>query len=421
MSRNQLLELRHKVHGDLKQLVEAVERAGGDPTDEQRAEMDRLESEFNSLDSRLARQQTVDEMERRMSGSPITGAGGDRLEHEVRSRYSLNRHIAGLAGLEVDWGFEREASAEYAKRARNAGRAAEGAQVPFVALEKRVTLAGGSGGALVPETMAGFIDLLRPQLVTARLGATVLNGLSGNVAIPRRTKSTVAQWVTENEPLNFSDQEFDQITVTPKTCGAITELSRLMILQSSPDVEALTRQDLLATVAQAVDHAALFGSGVGAEPRGVYNTPGVPTVVMSATPTWAEVLAFTSFVEQSDIEGNGWAMHPRARTKLRATIKAPGEGAGYLMDDALSLAGYPVAVSSAVPSNLGAGTDEGGIIYGRWSDLLVCTWGESFSLLVNPYESLAYRKGNIQVRVMLSADVAVRHPESFARGSVVLP
>ena len=69
------------------------------------------------------------------------------------------------------------------------------------------------------------------------------------------------------------------------------------------------------------------------------------------------------------------------------------------------LAGYPVAMTSLVPSQA--------IIFGTWSDLLVGFWSE-LDVLVNPYESTAYSKGNVQVRAMATCDVALRHVESFA-------
>jgi hypothetical protein len=37
-----------------------------------------------------------------------------------------------------------------------------------------------------------------------------------------------------------------------------------------------------------------------------------------------------------------------------------------------------------------------------------------FDLLVNPYESTAYSKGNVSVRGIVTMDVAIRHIESFA-------
>ena len=35
-------------------------------------------------------------------------------------------------------------------------------------------------------------------------------------------------------------------------------------------------------------------------------------------------------------------------------------------------------------------------------------------MLVNPYMESAYKKGNVALRIVLTMDVAIRHPEAFA-------
>jgi HK97 family phage major capsid protein len=70
-----------------------------------------------------------------------------------------------------------------------------------------------------------------------------------------------------------------------------------------------------------------------------------------------------------------------------------------------TLAGYPLAMTSLMPAQT--------IIFGNWPDLLLGFWSE-LDVLVNPYESAAYSKGNVQVRAMATCDVALRHAESFA-------
>lgn len=265
-----------------------------------------------------------------------------------------------------------------------------------------------------------FIDTLRANLITGRLGATVLSGLSGNVAIPKRTGSVSAGWVNENQALSFSDQNFGQVEMSPKHVGAITELSRNMLMQSSPDIKQLTRNDMAAVLAQAIDTAAVQGDGNAPNPRGVLNVVGVGSASLSATPTWAQVLEFLGDLEDANNEGTGWAMHPKARRKFKATLKESGDaGAGYLMGDDNRLAGYGTAATTTLPTNLGTGTNESPVIFGRWSDLMIGYWS-AFDLLVNPYESTAYSKGNVQVRAMLTADVAVRHAGSFTVGNLVV-
>ena len=122
-------------------------------------------------------------------------------------------------------------------------------------------------------------------------------------------------------------------------------------------------------------------------------------------------------VEIDDAEGTAWATTPSAVKLLRSTPKevdgsSIAVSADYLMESAKTLAGYPLASSNVVPSTLGTGTDESALIFGNWSDLILGYWS-AFDLLVNPYESTAYSKGNVQVRGMLTMDVAVRHAESF--------
>jgi HK97 family phage major capsid protein len=82
--------------------------------------------------------------------------------------------------------------------------------------------------------------------------------------------------------------------------------------------------------------------------------------------------------------------------------------AGFIMQSPNQLAGYPAAVTTALP---GVGT--GTLIFGSWSQLLVAYWS-GFDLLINPYSENAYRRGRVLVRVMRDCDVAVRHAEAFA-------
>ena len=67
---------------------------------------------------------------------------------------------------------------------------------------------------------------------------------------------------------------------------------------------------------------------------------------------------------------------------------------------------YPHIWSTFVPAdNLLIGGDFSQVIQGTWS---------SVEILVNPYMESAYKKGNVALRIILTMDVAVRHPEAFA-------
>jgi HK97 family phage major capsid protein len=274
--------------------------------------------------------------------------------------------------------------------------------------------AGGPGANIIATDFRAdqFIDMLRAQMITQRLGATVLSGLKGNVDIPKLKASAAAGWVAENAAITPSDHEFTKVSLAPKHVGAITEFSRNMLMQSTPDIEALIRNDFAFVLAQALDAAALKGGGAN-EPTGVLGTTAVDKTTSMATPSWGAVLDLINIVEEANAVGTGFAMRPLAATKLRKTAKVTSTDSVMVMESPDNLAGYPVARSTLIPIDTVPAPDATSVIFGQWSDLLIGYWS-AFDLLVNPYESTAYSKGNVSVRGMLTADIQLRHAESFA-------
>jgi HK97 family phage major capsid protein len=275
--------------------------------------------------------------------------------------------------------------------------------------------ASGPGSNIISTDYLGaqFIDHLRAALVTRRLGARILSGLVGNVSIPRLKTSVTSGWVAENAALTVSDPAVDQISLSPKHVGGYTEYSRNMLLQSSPDIEEMLRDDFAKVIARAIDAAAIKGGGSN-EPTGIMSTSNVATVTMT-TPTWTTVLQLIEEVEADDaLSGSlGFAGNSHVTRKLRSTAKVSSTDSVMIQEDPNTLAGYPYVSSSLVPVDASSPSDKTSLIFGNWNDLLIGFWSE-FDFLVNPYESTAYTKGNVLVRGMASCDVKLRHVESFA-------
>jgi hypothetical protein len=232
----------------------------------------RLRTELRALDAKLARARALDAADRAEPGTPISG--DEKLNTEIRSRFKVTRAIAHAAGLAVDAGFEREVQSELARRA---GRAPQGMFIPAEVFETRV-LTTATGSELVPTEHRPdqYVSALTASSVVRGMGARVLTGLAGNLSIPRETASPAIGWVAENAALSNSDANFDSITLSPKHAGALSEFSRNMLLQASPDVEALLRQMLARNLALAIDKAAIKGGGAN-EPSGVLQTAGIQT------------------------------------------------------------------------------------------------------------------------------------------------
>lgn len=423
MRLSDLREKRAKIVTDLRALTETPEGDGGDLSDEQSKRFDALKADLEAAEKAIARQALVDEAERRMQGQQIAGNGDDRLDVAVRD-FSLVRAIAGRAGLDVDDARERELSTELARRS---GRKPGGFFVPMSVfhepVERRVITttapAAGPGSNLIATDHLGneFIDRLRAALRVRQLGARTLTGLMGNVEIPRLKASATSGWVAENAALSTSDMQFENVALTPKHAGAITEFSRNMLMQSSPDIEQLVRRDFAAILAEEVDVVAIDGGGTN-EPNGVLKTTGIGSVAIGTNGgpiTWSAVVDLIAEVEIDNAEGSAFLTNPKVVKSARKTAKVSATDSVMVMEGPRELAGFPVGVTNLVPSNgtKGTGTNLSALIFGNWADLIIGFWSE-LDILVNPYESTAYSKGNVQVRGMMTLDIAVRHPESFA-------
>ena len=55
-----------------------------------------------------------------------------------------------------------------------------------------------------------------------------------------------------------------------------------------------------------------------------------------------------------------------------------------------------------------------GLIYGNWADVLIGQFGGAMEMIVDPYS--LKKQGLIEVTSFQMADVAIRHPGSFAVG-----
>jgi HK97 family phage major capsid protein len=410
----------------LKAIIAKAEAEKRDLSDGEQHAFDAGKVEIEKLERQIRDAEFLADAERRMDGAPVANAD-KKFESECRE-YSLIRAIASqVPGLNIDSGREKEISRELEHRS---GRTAQGMLAPTNVFEQRVvttTLPGGGPGSNIISTdLRGdlYVDRLRAMMAVRRLGARVLTDLRGNVDIPRLKASTTAAWVAENAAISATDPQFEKVSLTPKHVGVITEYSRNMLQQSSPDIEQILRDDFAGQLAEALDSVAILGGGTN-QPTGILATAGVTDVpggTNGLAPTYANVvLTIAAVAGANALAGSlGFLTNSKVVAKAAVTLKSGADTASSFIipnPGANELAGYPMAVSNLVPSNIVKGTSGAtlsALIFGNWADLLIGYWS-AFDLLVNPYESTAYSKGNVQVRGMLTADIKLRHPESFAK------
>lgn len=423
-----LLERRAAIAADRVKIKEQLHEmnANGSPDEARWASLTNEDVKLAKDDARLAQLEAMEhagrEAERRMQGQPIGGTGDRHFDRETRSASVLPALALQMPGSGVDGGHAREVSQEIARRS---GLTPQGLFVPLLALapqpERRAMTVGNdvSAGYLVGTDVRPdqLVDPLRPKLVTAALGARVLADVRGDIRVPKQTGGAVAAWVSENTALDPSDLEFGAVHLRPRSVGALTEFSRQLLLQSSADVEALVRADLTRVLAGAVDKAVIAGSGVGPEPLGILNHDGIGIVAIgdNGGPISADkVRDLVGAVETADADAGGVSFLTNPRVRAAALKLKDGEGKYLGLDTVFP--GAPLAVTSNVPHTLTKGSSAGNcsaVIYGAWDSVILAYWG-AVDLLVNPYESEAYKRGAVMVRAMMSCDVALRNEQSFA-------
>lgn len=358
-----------------------------------------------------------------LSSKPVPTSDIGLNAAEVKS-YSVMRAINAMANpgdraAQEAAGFERSCSEAVGKKM---GKASRGFFLPSD-VQKRDLTAGtnNAGGFSVATDLrpGDFISMLRNAMVIDQLGARMLTGLIGQVAIPKQSGAATAYWVAENASPTESQQLLAQVTMTPKTVGAFTDISRRLLLQSSIDVENMVQSDLAAVLGLAIQQAAIAGTGASNQPTGLLTaiTPSVIGGTNGLAPTWQNMIDLETAVASAnaDVGSMAYLTNAKVRGKLKSTQKFSGTNGQPIWDQGNTpINGYRAAITNGVPSNLTKGTSAGvasAILFGNFSDLIIGMWG-SLDLMVDPYTGST--AGTIRVVTLQDVDVAIRNVESFS-------
>jgi HK97 family phage major capsid protein len=244
------------------------------------------------------------------------------------------------------------------------------------------------------------------------MGATRLSGLQGSVTVPKQTAPGTGYWLaTEATGITESQMVIGQLALSPKNVGAYTEISRQLLLQSSPDAEMLVMNDLAAVVGLALDTAALTGPGTGGQPTGITVTTGIGSVtITTATVTYANVLEFqTDAASGNALAANsGYVTTPVIASILKQKARFSNTDTPIWQGNILD---GNIESLRAVSSNQ---ITAGQLMFGDFSQVVIGEWGV-LEVEANPYANFA--AGIVGVRAFYSVDVGVRYPAAFSLGT----
>ena len=342
------------------------------------------------------------------------------LSKDESKEYSLARGIKAMAtGDWSDAGFEKEVSETISKQN---GKQARGLFVPSdISWGKRDLTQGSAtaGGNLVAtDLLAGnFIEALRSRSYVREAGATVLSGLVGDVAIPSMNAVTTAYWVAENGAPTEGAPTYRQVTMNPKTVSAYVDISRHLMHQATPNIDQIVRNDIVKSLATAVDKGALVGTGSSNQPTGITATSGIGSVAIGTNggaPTWASVVEVweTVATDSADMGALAFFTTPKIVSKLMQTAKVSSTDSVMIMNTQDNLMGYKLYSTSQLPDDLTKGNQSASspLIFGNFNDLIIGEWG-NLDVQVDPY-SLS-TTGATRIASFYDVDIAVRHAQSF--------
>lgn len=438
-----------------------------DFTPDEQSAFDALVAKVTELDQRIAALESVEDVEEEDEGEPrdddmdekkdrtlpvsrqTRGRVGDPIERrgtglpdlDGKHPYMLLRAIRHLAGMGKLDGIEAEVHQELAKRSAQFGnRAPQGVLVPHClsthhrhlpanleargrnrgrGMERRDLTTTTGTGSIANILGTDLIELLRNRMKTYEMGARVLSDMTGGTfSLPKQTGASTAYWVTEGNAPTNSNQQIGQVTFTPKTVGAVTDVSRKFMLQTSLDAEAFTRDDLMKQLAIEMDRAALNGSGTSPEPQGIIGNTNVPTIAIGANggvPTWSMLVALETQVSKAnaDVDTMGIIASVDARGRLKATLKDTNTFGIYLWQDN-EVNGYKAVATNQIPSTFtkGSGTGLTGMVFGNWDSLVYGLWG-ALDIIEDPYTKSS--SGGLRIVALQDLDIQLRYPGSFAK------
>lgn len=383
-----------------------------------------IESEINQID------QTIHAEMRQLARESQAAPQLSKSEERDINRFDLGAALRSLANGSALEGLEAEIVAEGFKEARAAGIGSNhGIMLPRMIVRKEnrditatgtTSVAGDQGGMTIATEKRGLADDFFNGSLMRSLGATVFEGLSMNLDLPRIIAGTAPGGKAENGSADEVSPTTATLSLTPNRLPAFIDISDQLLMQSSVNIEAFIRMHLAAQML-AVSEAAFFHGGGSNEANGIAGTSGIGSVAggtNGAAPTWAHLVGLETEVDTDNalIGRLAYATNGQIRGKLKTTPKVASTDSIMLLDDRNpnSVNGYPIGFTNAISRTLTKGSSSvaSAIFFGNFSDYIMAFWGGMNLELIR--DSANAKVGQHTLVANTFYDGGVIRPKSFA-------
>lgn len=278
-----------------------------------------------------------------------------------------------------------------------------------------------AGGALTQEeTAALLVEPLLSEAVVLAAGPRVFTSAGVPLNIPKISALDLADpWRAENTLIAEADPTYSELVLLPSTLKSLKVLHRVsneLARHAVTSIATVLSAALVRRVANAIDKAFLVGDGVSSTVLGIANQTGIQTMAAVGAPTVDKLHDALGLAMGANAKPSAWFMNPRDLVALR---KAKDTAGNYLVHPdpsapgTFQLLGLPVYVTTQIPKNGGAGTNESRIILADMSQVAV---GRDEDVNVTLLEETFADWDQLGIRVTARFDVGLLN----AAGVVVL-
>ena len=352
-----LMEQRGALVEELETLLNSVASEERDFTEEENEKQDSFHEQIADLDNAIQRAKNNEAVFAAAAGTASSQSEAKEVA-EIRGKFSITKAIQDISNTGKLQGLEAEMAQEGRSELAKAGQSARGnLTIPsFIMGEKRANEVYGvnaGAGALTLQNQgdktrgidhAPIVEGLRPMSVLEQMGATVIQA-TGDLVLPSLPNAD-ATTTDEGVAVANIDGDFGGPKLQPKRFAMRMDLTRQMLNQSDPQLDAVIARDMSNAIANELDQY-IIGQKLFATSNITNGSVGSGTSASA-----------TDYADFTRLEGEYLSNNPAGPNHailmdpvMAAYLKSVSQSAGgTILNVGNEILGYPVFSSTNVAS-----------------------------------------------------------------------
>ena len=253
------MEERGALVEELEILLNTVATEDRDFSEEENTRQDAIHTEVAELDTEIKRAKSNEAM---FAVGASASKSEEKEQTQVRGQFSMSKAISDIVNKGGLTGLEAEMVQEGRNEMTASGGSARGnITIPSFLMngEARANesyTVGDTNGQNQGDKVRGvdhapMVEGLRPTSVLERMGATVIQA-TGNLVLPSLPNGAGSQ-VAEIGDIANLDGDFGSVTLDPKRFSMRMDLTRQMLNQSDPALDAVIARDMSVALGNELD------------------------------------------------------------------------------------------------------------------------------------------------------------------------